>query len=251
VAGMLTFAFLAIPPNYYDSVGVRVAFGAIAALCAIGAAYEWWARKPAESFASAPVESSAPLIPHIAALTPIVRQAYQDTDGVVHLGRGPVEIGVQTMRYVILAPFKNTAKAGVQTCDAKDVSASVIFKDADGWPITAAWLESATHKVDIPMGAPEQRVILAFAEQGGGAFLLDDERQGVAGKITRISFCSWPEQNEPPPPDFAIRVELMEGGHLVLNAEYNVRITLPYPQVSLIDASSPAAQPEPAPPTTR
>lgn len=38
----------------------------------------------------------------------------------------------------------------------------------------------------------------------------------------------------------------MEGGHLVLTAEYNVQITLPYPQVFLTSASYPAAPPGPA-----
>lgn len=45
VAGMLTFAFLAIPSQWYEGVGARVAFGAVAVLCAFGSIYEWWWRK--------------------------------------------------------------------------------------------------------------------------------------------------------------------------------------------------------------
>lgn len=208
---------------------------AIAVACLLPAGLLWVSRRQHLSRTSSPPK---PLIPHLTALTPIVRQAYRDDDGIVHFGRGPVEIGKCTIRYAILAPFNNIAKAGVQTRDAKDVSASVVFNGADGWPVTGAWLESATHTVDIPMGAPAQCVILAFAEQGGGAFVLSDERQGIAGRMTPISFCSYPD-NGTFHRDFTIRVELMEGGNLALKEEYLIRITLPYPQASLASHGEP------------
>ena len=57
----------------------------------------------AEALLHPELPASLPLLPNLTALTPIVRQAYRDADGVVHLGRGPVETGMQTMRHAILA----------------------------------------------------------------------------------------------------------------------------------------------------
>lgn len=231
MAGMLTFAFFAVPPQYLTDFWTRVGFGALAVLCAIGAAYEWWVRKDDGPHVSASSPQPS-VLPVIRAINPQVRQAHKDPkDGRVRLGLGPVSTTL-TMRHALLALFRNEPAPGRPTRKAHNVTALVTFGNprdrASGY-----WLESYSRAMDLEEGE-EAAVVLAF--------VVDEEHAELVniGPDDGVTFWTCPQRRNCPREEFAMSVRLLEAGHCVTEAEYKVRLSSGPPDVVLLGQSTEA-----------
>jgi hypothetical protein len=225
----VTFIVLAIPPAWLADDRMRIIFLLLGFGCVAGFIYEWWFRKE-----QLPAPQQEPdVIPIIQAIDPRVRQAHREADGRIRLGLGPPATTL-TMRRVLLAYFRNEAPTlKDRTRRASKLTAHVTLDNVN-MSACGFWLDTYGRTIDLEVG-DEAAVAVAFVVEREHAELVNVGPPEEVG----ITFWTCPSGDNCRAEERTAFVRLLEGGRLVAQAEYLIRLSSSAPDFQLVRQTVP------------